>query len=147
MTATAHSLVGGAIAAWVPDPILGLTLSAASHPILDMIPHWDEGWGWRNKSKQRIFIESFLDLAFGVVITYIIFGSFTNIWYLGACILAANIWDILMVPYLFGYKFFPFSWVYKIQSKCQGKAKLPWGILTQVATVMVVFFLLQVIPH
>ena len=51
MTATAHVLIGGAIAASVPDPALGITLAALSHPILDMIPHWDFGFGWRKKSK------------------------------------------------------------------------------------------------
>jgi hypothetical protein len=147
MTATAHALVGGAIAASVPNPFLGMSLATASHPILDMIPHWDEGWGWRQKSKQRIFIESALDLSVGIAITFFLFGQFTSPIYLMACIIAANLWDILMVPYLFGFKTFPFSWVYKIQSHMQGKAKLPWGVLTQVATVIVAIFLLNNIPH
>ena len=51
MTATAHALVGGAIAASAINPAIGLPLAALSHPILDMIPHWDLGIGWRGKNK------------------------------------------------------------------------------------------------
>jgi membrane-bound metal-dependent hydrolase YbcI (DUF457 family) len=51
MTATAHALIGGAIAASIPNPALGLPLAAISHPLVDMIPHWDFGLGWRKKKK------------------------------------------------------------------------------------------------
>ena len=144
MTATAHALVGGAIATSIHNPALGLTLSIASHPFLDMIPHWDEGWGWKNKSKLRLFIESSFDLCLGVGLTVILFGQFTNLWYLLTCIFMAVVWDLLMIPYLIlNWKFAPFSWIYKIQHHMQGKAKLPWGILTQVVTVLAVILVLQ----
>ncbi len=148
MTATAHALVGGAIAASVTNPALGITLSAASHPLLDMIPHWDEGLGWRKKSKTRLFIESSIDLVFGVTVTFLIFGPFTPFWYLAACIFVSEIWDILMMPYLvLRWNFFPFSTVYKIQHKMQSNIRLPWGILTQIATVLVIILVLQTIPR
>lgn len=145
MTITAHALVGGAIAASIPNPVLGITIATLSHPLLDMIPHWDEGWGWRLKSKPRFIAEASIDLALGVLLTYFIFGPFiNNLWYLLAMIFASISWDVAEAPYLFlGWKFPPFSWVYKVQSKIQGKVRLPWGILTQVATVIAVVFLLQ----
>ena len=136
MTATAHALIGGAIAASIPDPALGITLSALSHPIADMIPHWDFGVGWKKKSKTLLFLQSFGDLIFGVVLTFLIFGNTTNHLYLLFCIFISESWDLLQMPYLlFNWKFPPFSTFYKFGHHTNGKAKLPWGIVTQVASV------------
>lgn len=145
MTATAHALVGGAIAASIKDPVLGLSLAAASHPFLDMIPHWDFGWGWREKPKLRFFVESCFDLGLGLTLTFIFFGSNTPLWYLASCVFLSEVWDILEAPYWFlNWHFPPFSWVYNIQSKLQGKASsVMMGILTQVATVGVIILILQ----
>lgn len=136
MTATAHALVGGAIAASISDPTIGILLAIASHPLLDMVPHWDFGWGWRKKTKLKLFIEGSMDLALGYGLAYLFFGQNVNFWYFTACIIAAELFDLLEVPYWFlGWKFFPFGLLYKFQSKIQGKAMLPWGILTQVGVV------------
>ena len=144
MTATAHALIGGAVAASVPDPALGLTISFISHPLVDLIPHWDFGLNWRKKTRLKLFIEASLDLLFGVILSYIIFGQHVNFWYLAACIFVSEVWDIIEVPYwILGWKIAPFTWVYKIQSKMQGHAKLPWGILTQIMTIVVLAIILQ----
>ena len=136
MTATAHALIGGAIAASVPNPALGIPLAAVSHPIADMIPHWDFGFGWKKKSKALLFFQSIADLVFGLVITFLIFGKTTNTLYLFMAIFISESWDILQMPYLlFNWKFFPFSAFYHFGHQTNGKAKLPWGVLTQVATV------------
>jgi hypothetical protein len=149
MTATAHALVGGAIAASVPDPALGITLSAISHPILDIIPHWDFGWGWRKKTKIKLFMEAIGDLVLGFILAYFLFGQFThNFWYFTACVFVSEVWDMLEAPYWFlHWRFPPFSWIYNLQSNLQGKTKtMEMGILTQVATVVVAVFLLQLFP-
>lgn len=144
MTATAHALVGGIIATTIQDPFVGITLSVASHPILDMVPHWDFGWGWRKKTKLKLFIQATLDLSFGFFLAYILFGRNIEFWYFALCVLAAELLDILEIPYWFlGWKFPPFGWLYKFQSNIQGKAKLPWGILTQVGTIAGLLILLR----
>ncbi len=136
MTATAHALVGGAIAASISNPAIALPLAAASHPILDMIPHWDLGMGWRKKNKVTLFAESVLDLSLGIVLSYLIFGRNIDPVYLLTCIFFSEIWDILMMPYLlFGWNFPPFRTAYRLQHKIQSNIKLPWGILTQAVTV------------
>ncbi len=136
MTATAHALIGGAIAAAIPNPAIGLPLAAATHPILDMIPHWDLGVGWRKKNKVTLFVESMLDLVVGIVLAYLIFGRLVNPVYFLACIFFSEIWDVLMMPYLlFKWNFPPFSTSYHFQHKIQTNIKLPWGILTQVFSV------------
>ena len=136
MTATAHALIGGAIAASVPNPAVGISLAAISHPIVDMIPHWDFGWGWKKKSKPLLFFQGCFDLVLGLVLTFLIFGSTTNPLYLLICILVSLSWDILQAPYwLFNWRFPPFSYFYNVQHAINGKAKLPWGVITQAATV------------
>lgn len=149
MTATAHALVGGAIAASIQNPVLGITLSALSHPVLDLIPHWDFGWGWKKKTKLKLFLEACFDLLLGTFLAYLIFGQYTNIWYFLACVFASEVWDILEAPYwFFNWRFPPFGWIYKIQSQMQGKTKTVFeGILTQVVTVGVIVLILQAIPH
>lgn len=136
MTATAHALIGGAIAASVPNPAIGITLSALSHPIADLIPHWDFGVGWKKKSKAMLFFQSVADLIFGVALTFLLFGSSTNHFYLLLCIFMSESWDILQMPYLlFNWKFPPFSTFYNFGHQTNGKINMPWGILTQVASV------------
>lgn len=150
MTATAHALVGGAIAATFKDPVLGLTLSAASHPVLDLIPHWDFGWGWKQKTKIKLVLQAVFDLSLGLALTWILFGQNTDLIYLTGCVFMSEVWDIMEAPYLFlNWRFPPFSTFYNIQSKLQGKAKNMFiGILTQVAAVAgIVLVLRELSPH
>lgn len=145
MTATAHALVGGAIAAAIPNPAIGITLSAASHPVLDLIPHWDFGWGWRKKTKITLFLQASFDLILGFVLAYILFGQGINFWYFLACVFVSEAWDMAEAPYWFlNWRFPPFSWIYNIQSKMQGKTKtMEMGILTQVLTISILVLILQ----
>ncbi|MBI2593205.1 hypothetical protein HYW44_01000 [Candidatus Daviesbacteria bacterium] len=144
MTATAHALVGGAIAYSVQNPALGISLSFLSHPLLDFIPHWDFAWGWRKKTKFKLFCEASLDLTAGIVLSYALFGQFMNPYYFLACLFGSVVWDLMEIPYwFFNWRFFPFSFLHNIQHHIQGKAKLPWGVLTQVVTVGVIILLLQ----
>lgn len=144
MTATAHAIVGGAIAASIPNPSLGITLATVSHPLLDLIPHWDFGWGWKSKTKLRLFTQAVVDLSLGTTLAYLIFGQYVDFTYFLACIFASEVWDILEVPYWFlNWRFPPFSYFYNVQSKLQGKAKLPWGVFTQVVAVSFIILILQ----
>ena len=145
MTATAHALVGGAIAASVQNPALGVAISFASHPVLDMIPHWDLGIGWRGKNKLTLFLESSLDLILGIAIAYFLFGKNADLWYFFACIFASEIWDLIMMPYLLWRWNGPFAKAYSFQRKIQSNIKLPWGILTQVGTVTVISLALRTV--
>ena len=144
MTATAHALIGGVIASSFHNPAIGLPLAALSHPIADMIPHWDFGLGWRNKTKTKLFIEGTADLGIGIILTFWIFGGTTDTAYLLAAIFLSESWDLFQAPYwLLDWKFPPFSWFYKFQHEINAKAKLPWGIVTQAATVIVLAIVLR----
>lgn len=145
MTATVHAIVGGAIAAsTTQNPVLGLTIATVSHPLLDLVPHWDLGWGWREKSKIRLFIESATDVLVGVTVAYLLFGASAPWWYFLLCIGLSISWDVLEAPYwFFNWKFFPFGFIYNLQSGLQGKAKIPWGIITQLAVIAAAVWLVK----
>ena len=146
MTATAHALIAGAIVTAVPNPAIGIPLVAISHPIADMIPHWDFGVGWRSKNKILLFLESSADLIFGITITYLLFGSNVNNVYLFLAIFISESWDLLQAPYwLFGWKCFPFSAFYHFGKETNGKAGMPWGIVTQVASVASLVLALRIL--
>ncbi|OGE25110.1 hypothetical protein A3C26_02115 [Candidatus Daviesbacteria bacterium RIFCSPHIGHO2_02_FULL_39_12] len=146
MTATAHALIGASIAAAIPDPAIGIPLVAISHPIADMIPHWDFGRGWKSKKKLVLFFQSIADLTFGVILSYILFGQSVSLTYLFLAILISESWDILQAPYwLLNWKFPPFSYFYNFGHQTNSTAKLPWGILTQAATVTGLVLVLRVI--
>lgn len=144
MTATAHALVGGAIAATIPDPALGLPLAAISHPLIDLIPHWDFARNWREKPKIKLFMQCVLDLFVGVALAYLIFGRNINFWYFAGALFVSEMWDILEAPYWFlKWRFPPFSTIYKIQHRMQNRAGLAWGLVTQVITVAGIIIMLQ----
>ena len=147
MTATAHALVGGAIAASLPEnPALGITLAALSHPLLDIIPHWDFGQGWRKKSKALLLFQGVADLSLGIILAFIFFGKSTNNLYLILAIFMAESWDFLQTPYwLLNWNFPPFSTFYNFGHNINEKMRLPWGILTQAVTVGTVVFALRFI--
>lgn len=144
MTATAHALIGGAIARYVPDPTIGISLSAISHPITDLIPHWDFGLGWKNKSKALLFYQASADFAVGVTLTFLIFGNNTNYLYLFISILISESWDLLQMPYLLlNWKFLPFSAFYNFGHDTNNKAGMLWGIISQIATVASLILVLR----
>src|SRR3990167_347372 len=114
MTATSHALVGGVIAATIPDTSIGLPLAAISHPLLDLIPHWDVGFNWRKTPKLKLFRDCVLDLSLGLVISYFLFGQYINLWYFLGMVFVSEMWDIFEAPYWFlKWRFPPFSWIYE----------------------------------
>lgn len=146
MTATAHALVGGAIAASIPDPVLSVSLSLISHPLLDMVPHWDLGTNILHQNRMILASEATVDLFGGVFVSWLIFGQNIPLWYFLAAVFASESWDIVTIPYwLFKWRFFPISWIYKFQDKINHKAGLPGGIINQIIAIGIIVLLLRII--
>lgn len=154
MTATAHALVSGAIAAAVPDPRVALPLAFVSHFFMDVVPHWDIGTNWRQRSKTATGVIAILDTILGFTVAYFVFGGKVDIWLLTAAVALGNLPDWLEAPY---YIFFARQnkqepgkraslWeqltyrIYKLENVFHAKAQYPFGLVTQVVTVA--FFLL-----
>lgn len=154
MTATAHALVAGAIAAKFPDPVTASTLSFVSHFIMDSIPHWDVGTSWRSRGKHTTGIFAILETLLGITIAILVFGTWVPLVPLCLAIFFSLLPDWLETPW---YIFFAHAkkhkpsqqasmWerlsfrVYKVENMFHSKASVPLGLVTQIATVA--FFLL-----
>lgn len=158
MTATAHALVSGAIAAAVPNPFLAAGLAFFSHFLMDAVPHWDIGTNWRERTKAKTGSVAVLDTLLGFTLAYFLFAGKAGA---GPVLMAAvmgNLPDWLEAPY---YIFFArtdkkepaktagfwemTTWrVYKMENVFHTKAAFPFGVVTQVITVAFFLLLLSV---
>lgn len=146
MTATGHALVGAMIAAKFHNPLIALPLALASHFALDMVPHWDSGTHWREKTKNRLFYEAALDVVISIIVSTILYGPIlgeNNFMYLYLCVFVAQSPDWVMAPYLILKNKFPvFKFAYHIGRNTNKKLDKPWGIVTQVVTIVLLYILL-----
>lgn len=137
MTATAHSLVGAAIAVKIGNPALAVPLAFASNFLLDVVPHWDVGTHWHDRPLLKTFIFAAMDVFLGLGLALLLFSHSVNLYYLLAMIFVATIADWLESPYIFfGWKIPPFYQFYKFQSKFHKKDGSWFGVFTQLAVVL-----------
>ena len=145
MTATAHAVLGTVIAAKVGNPALAIPLAIASHIAADIFPHWDTATNKIQKGTKRVLVDSFFDVIFGFLISYaIIFFLFpqTNLFYVLFIIIVAQSLDWLMLPYYFLNINFPlFRWAYKFQKSFNHSLDKPWGIINQIAVLVLIIIL------
>lgn len=149
MTATAHALVGALIAGKIGNPALALPLSFLSHFAGDILPHWDAGTNRRKKDREQVVFEAMLDVVAGFILSivlYTLLSSTGNYIYLFACILASQAPDWLSAPFIFfRSKIRIFKVIFKIQEEFHNKLDKPWGIITQIVFLVVLYVLLYVI--
>jgi hypothetical protein len=156
MTATAHALVSGAIAASIPNPQYAIPLAFTAHFIMDAVPHWDFGTNWRSRPKAITGAIAITDTVLGFTVAYFMFGGKVDLWPLAATVAAGTLPDWLEAPY---YMFFAKNqsqintlsknaglWekltfkTYKTINTFHNKTTFPFGVATQIATVL--FFLI-----
>lgn len=153
MTATAHALVAGALAAKFGDPATVTLLALTSHYVMDSIPHWDFGTNWRSRPKRITGLFAIGETTLGISLSYLWFGSQAPLVSWGLAVFASVLPDWLETPW---YIFFAhhkknspdkqagmFERIayafYKIPNVFHAKAQLPLGLITQIVTVA--FFL------
>jgi hypothetical protein len=154
MMATSHALVGAAIAASGIHPLLGAPLILASHFVMDTIPHWDFGTDWKKRSIAHTGMLAIGDTIFAFVITFLLFSWRLPPLILFGAIVLANVPDWLEAPY---FIFFAskeghhkarggafgalLATIFKfLEDYTHTRAPFPYGVITQVVTVL--FFLL-----
>ncbi len=159
MTATAHALIGAAIATKFTNPVLGIPLSFASHFLLDKIPHWDVMTNDETKSHNRIVLESAADVILSSILVTIFLVIYlmtrqpnsslaltdialaTNplfVFNIYLCAFAAQLPDWLEIPEtIFHIKFKLFHLNYLFQKWIHdiwfdSRLKAPLGVITQI---------------
>lgn len=148
MTATGHAVLGTIIAAKVGNPALAIPLALLSHVAADMFPHWDvatNGTTKGKKNKRRLFILSFFDVLLGFALSFVIlyfFFSKTSTSYAFLLIIVSQFFDWMVAPYyFFNIDLPPFNWTYKFQKLFDNELDKPWGIINQVAVLLVIVIL------
>ncbi len=156
MTATAHALVGAAIASHGSNPLVSGTLIVSSHFILDAIPHWDFGTDWRKRPKTITGALAIVDTAVGFLTAIVLFSHSLSSVHIVTAVSLALIPDWIEAPwYMFfaskdkkspaadagAIERFMFR-VYSLLNSVHSRMDLPRGILTQVGTVLFFLFLL-----
>lgn len=142
MLAATHAITGAAIAHYCPAPSLGFLLAFLSHPILDLIPHWDFNSRHNGRNPYQTIIISATDAAAGFALGFILFGSQTLPWILFLTMFLAQLPDWFEAPYhILKWHFFPFSTIKTIQHKLHFKLNAPWGIITQILLIYLLIFI------
>ncbi len=148
MTATGHAVIGTLIAAKIGNPAFAIPLAFVSHMAADAFPHWDSGTNERTKGRKRVQIEAYFDVIFGFILSYGIIHFFfpqTNLLYAFIVILFSQGLDWLTAPYyFFKIKRAPFTWAYQLQKVFDNKLDKPWGIINQVAVLMLGLFIAKI---
>jgi len=148
MLETPHVAVAAAIASKIPNPLISIPLSFASHFILDITPHWNphinrEIKKYGHPTKESINIiraDSIVALFLGTSLALHApnYHQFLNIM---ACSLVSVLPDLVEAPYYFFKKKGPIiekwiAWQKSIQNDV-----VPWlGLSTQVIVVLASFF-------
>ncbi len=149
MTATGHAIIGTIIAAKIGNPALAVPIAIVSHIAADAFPHWDTATNIAKKGNRRVIVESFFDLILGFALSYLMIVFLfpkTNLSYALFIILVSQGLDWLMVPYrLFNINFPLFRWTYKFQKLFDNSLDAPWGIIIQVAVLVLVVGIAKII--
>ncbi len=137
MLAVSHAITGAAIAHYSPTPILGFFLAFLSHPILDLIPHWDFNSRHNGRNASKTIVISAIDAAAGFSFGFILFGTQIQPLILLTTMFIAQLPDWIEAPYhILNWRFPPFSTIKQIQHKLHIKLRAPWGVLTQILLIL-----------
>lgn len=114
MTASAHAVIGAAIATKIPDLRISLPLILVSHILGDLPNHWDTATNWQTKKNTQVFRDTLADELIGFFAVFLVF-----ILWLGQdptriilSVFTSQLFDYLEIPYFFlGWKSAPWSWI------------------------------------
>lgn len=143
MTAGSHAVIGAAIGAQFPNPLVGIPLAFISHFVCDKIPHWDIMTD-KTKSRQRVLVETIIDVLGGYVLVFLLFVVFLKTANPASVFLtafAAQLPDWVEAPYVILNLNWKFAkdmkhWQTKIHDLgFDSRLKAPWGIMSQVVVV------------
>jgi hypothetical protein len=157
MMATTHALVGVMIAKALQDPLMASSVIIASHYLLDLIPHWDFGTDWKQRSIRSTGILAILDTVFAFFICFLLFSHDLPLTTIFLCVCLANAPDWLIAPYFllfsskegyhksrggrFGVLYGKF--LHYEEKYVHTKTTSIHGILTQIGTVVFFYLLLK----
>lgn len=109
MLETPHVALGAAIATKIPNPLISIPLSFASHFLLEMIPHWNPHLNTEikkfgkltKKTTTLIVIDATTSLVLGGYVAFNSSTSTAHMFTILACCFASALPDLIEIPYFF----------------------------------------------
>jgi len=146
MLATTHSLTSAVIITKVSPNWFAFLLILIFHYLLDLIPHWDTGSGLTKglKTKKKAALETLADLLVAGITVFFFFQKgqpfSLKLW---LAVLLGILPDLIEFPSLFfNFRPFPLNVLEKFHSQIMHRrGKLPWGFLTQLIIIALIFLL------
>lgn len=152
MLLTPHTIVGITVASTIQQPYIAAPLAFLLHFAGDFLPHWDFYTDTTKEQKVMGWRPLAVMLDFGVAIAIGLTATLYALWVLNDINYASNIFlcgiasvlpDALTGPSIY-MKNAPgfFKLIHNFQRKINNSASLVYGVATQIAVVLVCFFLL-----
>lgn len=149
MLTTPHVVLGAAIATKIPNPLISIPLSFASHFLLDMVPHWNPHLNKEikkfgkptKKSTTLVIVDTTTSLILGSFIAYQAMPNINHTITILACCLVAALPDLIEAPYFFfgmRHKFFE-KWI-SFKKSIQVDVSILPGLATQAITLAATLF-------
>jgi len=137
MLDASHAIIGASVAKLITNPYWGFPVNLILHIFCDLTPHWDLNTRKVKRPKWQIISFSLTDAFLGYLIGFLLFRNAVPPWYLISMMFVAQLPDWLESPYhIFDWNFPPFSSIKKFQSTFHHKLDLPWGLITQITTIL-----------
>lgn len=135
MLLTSHTIIGSGIALTLQNPALIAPVAFASHYVADSMPHF----GFKDPSRKKFVIIGAVDSLLSLVVFLSLISLFPDKkMYLLIGYIFAILPDMNLIMYaLKGIKWPKMYWKY--HSMIQW-CERPWGILTEIATILVVSY-------
>lgn len=142
MLSTPHLLVGGAIVATIPNPLISLPLAFLSHFLFDYIPHWD----FRISLRPKPLLAASIDYLLGLSILYITSIDSVDLGFIIFGGLLATLPDFIMagvkVLNIQFLNFWPLSILNDFHHEIQHRVNFLWGSIVSIITVFVSIYIL-----
>ena len=139
MLLVTHAVAGAVVATKINNPIISLPLVFGLHFLMDAVPHWDLGVGFKQRSKATNFFLALTDGCVGIGLVFWLFQLFRPFnltpW-LGMTV--SLLPDFLEAPSLFlGFQIIPALDHVHSHLFHRDQKSVFWGLLPQVA---IIFF-------
>lgn len=145
MLETPHVAVGAALASKIPNPLISIPLSFASHFVFERVPHWNPHLNTEmkkyghitDKSKKIVIIDVALAILVGGVFAYHSLPNYKHAATILVSSLASVLPDVIEGPFFFlnSKSKFIEKWI-KFQKSLQVDTTVFPGLITQMATII-----------
>lgn len=149
MLETPHVAVAAAIASKIPNPLISVPLSLASHFILDVTPHWNphinreiKKFGKPSKQSLNIIrVDSIVALGLGTAMAIHSLPNTAQFINIMLCSFVSVLPDVVEAPYYFLRQKTPIieKWI-KWQKSIQNDVAPIYGLTTQALVVLISIF-------